>query len=378
MWKAGTALAGLLLYLLLMLWVPVSSVGASERTSEATTPTTGTVQATPTEDATLTALNKEKLQEDIEKDRSDLFWAWTSSGVIVVGIAGIIFSLFQFYRTQLDKRVEREGKEEEEFHSLIRDLGDEKTVTKIDAAITLRKFLRPGYEQYYRQIFDWMVINLRQPFGLDHAFRQELITTFKASFPIARTSLTRARARIVRFNPSLLDASRVFLDDANLSQSDLGKIDMPNASFGYANLSGANLSLSYLHEANFSRAVLTYADLSDADLSGANLSEADLSDADLSRAHLIGANLQEARSLENTNLRGVIGLTKYQLKACKAKGAIIDEDTPAVPPQSTASPTTPAQSTNAQPPSPPPAQVNTPPPSADGSSGSSAQPKAEP
>jgi hypothetical protein len=157
------------------------------------------VQATPTVDATLTALNKDKLIWDINKDKSgiakdqsDRFWAWTSSGVIIVGIAGVIFSLFQFYRAQLDKRVEREKKDEEEFHTLIRDLGSDKIVVKIDATITLRKFLRPGYEQFYQQIFDWMVINLRQqnikgqPSEPTEDFREELITTFKTSYPRAR------------------------------------------------------------------------------------------------------------------------------------------------------------------------------------------------
>jgi hypothetical protein len=37
-------------------------------------------------------------------------------------------------------------------------------------------------------------------------------------------------------------------------------------------------------------------------------------------------NLEEALSLKDTDLRRVIGLTKEQLEACKAKGAIIDED----------------------------------------------------
>ena len=58
-WKAGIALAGMLLLLVLTVWVPVSAVGAYEGTSGLATPVTGTVQATPTEDATMTALQKD-------------------------------------------------------------------------------------------------------------------------------------------------------------------------------------------------------------------------------------------------------------------------------------------------------------------------------
>src|SRR2546421_13051708 len=66
-WRAGIALAGLLLLLALMVWVPVSAAGAYEGAAGLATPVTGTVQATPTEDATVTALNKEKLQQEVKQ-----------------------------------------------------------------------------------------------------------------------------------------------------------------------------------------------------------------------------------------------------------------------------------------------------------------------
>ena len=59
LWKAGFAIAGLLLLLVLMAWIPVSAEGAEARASGLVTPVM--VQATPTEDATVTALNKEQL-----------------------------------------------------------------------------------------------------------------------------------------------------------------------------------------------------------------------------------------------------------------------------------------------------------------------------
>src|SRR5947209_13004324 len=60
-WKAGIAIAGMLLLLVFMVSVQVSGVDAHERASGLSTPGTVTVQVTPTEDVTVTTLNKEKL-----------------------------------------------------------------------------------------------------------------------------------------------------------------------------------------------------------------------------------------------------------------------------------------------------------------------------
>ncbi len=64
------------------------------------------------------------------------------------------------------------------------------------------------------------------------------------------------------------------------------------------------------------------------------LSEANLSVTAFDGVDLRGASLNEvipenAQSFRNANLRGVKGLTKEQLAICKAKGAIIDEDSTA-------------------------------------------------
>ena len=109
------------------------------------------------------------------------------------------------------------------------------------------------------------------------------------------------------------------------------------------------------------------------DIEAPNLTGADLEEADLEGADLEGANLEAALSLEGTNLRRVKGLTKEQLEACKAKGAIIDEDTTTNPPQSTVSSPPLSQSNDAQIPSATPTQVNTPPTSADGNNRSTTQ-----
>jgi uncharacterized protein YjbI with pentapeptide repeats len=108
-------------------------------------------------------------------------------------------------------------------------------------------------------------------------------------------------------------------------------------------------------------------------LDKSDLTEANLERADLRWASLREVNLEAALSLKDTDLRGVKGLTEEQLKACKAKGAIIDEDTTTSPPQSPVSPAPPSQSNDAQASSTTPAQASPPTSGTDGSSAPSSQ-----
>src|SRR5436853_4613209 len=84
------------------------------------------------------------------------------------------------------------------FLAAVTGLSDEKDEAKIGAAILLRTFLRPGYEQFYTQTFDLAVAHLRlprtslQPLGAENTSQklttlsQDLIVVFKEAFPLAR------------------------------------------------------------------------------------------------------------------------------------------------------------------------------------------------
>jgi uncharacterized protein YjbI with pentapeptide repeats len=432
LWKAGIALCGMQLFLALVMWLQVSAAHAHAGTSGIAKPVTITIQATATEDTTVTALNKEKLLKDVDQQQHTLGnWFWTNGAAIisslVLVIAGV-FTVFRYLRDQRNERekqrnehqIEREKRAEERFQSAVAALGDEKEGTRIGAAILLRTFLHPDYEQFHTQIFDLVVANLRLPRTAHQPvdptlpqpmtpFSQALVTLIKESFPVVREKLQKEHPQ---FSPESLDASRILLDHAYLSGADLkqawlpvaslrganlymtdlrgadlneadlskaylSKIYLRNAGLREANLSGAELQYAHLNEAYMRHANLKGADLSEADLShaileeadlskvllsGANLSHADLeganlsgailnatrtfmtahmaemnldaanlSGADLTRANLTGANLsgvnlEAALSLKDADVRQVIGLTKEQLGACRAKGAILDED----------------------------------------------------
>ncbi len=224
-------------------------------------------------------------------------------------------------------QIEREQQLEERFQAVVEGLGSTNSASQIEAAIMLRTFLQPGYEQFYRLCFDLTVAHLRlrhieaeKAEPLD-PLTQALIEAFKESFPLAREML---RQKNVQSNLPYLDASQVQLDNASLAASDLTGIWMPDASIQRAVLHAANLREADLRRVNLQEADLSLANLSRANLSLANLSLANLSQANLRGTNLLGTLIEQSGTLDNADLRNVHGLTNEQLKACKMKGAIVD------------------------------------------------------
>ena len=86
LWKISILIASMLFLFVLLMWTSVSGANAHEETSGLAAAETVTVQATPTEDATVTALNKEKLAQEVqqfkEQNASDLFgWFRTNAAI---------------------------------------------------------------------------------------------------------------------------------------------------------------------------------------------------------------------------------------------------------------------------------------------------------
>jgi uncharacterized protein YjbI with pentapeptide repeats len=343
-WKAGIAIAGMLLLLLFMVWVPVSIASSHEGVPGFTGPVAATAQATPTEDATVTALNKDKLKQETQQlenqnNRSPAAWFWNSSGLLgtviagLLAVAGVLATVvFNAQKERKDRETEREKRDEERFQKVVEGLGSERTEAKVGAAITLRTFLQPGYERFYRQAFDLAVAHLRlrkaeanAPWPLsplDQVFiipkgslrqvqqppppttsipldslSQALITVFKESFPLARKGLQKPNAQ---FDPQLLDATNIQSDHAYLAGADLVQAWLVRASLREADLSraqleGANLFEAQLEGANLFEAQLEGANLFEARLKGAKLRLAQLKGADLRLAQLKGAKLRSAQ-----------------------------------------------------------------------------------
>jgi hypothetical protein len=193
LFKAGITIAIMLLFLVFIILVP--TVGTHERAFGLTVPRTAL--DTPTEDATVTELNKEKLAQEVQQLKNqnapDLFgWIRTNAAILVSTLVVVIGGLIGLFRWFGDRRDERDKRAEECFQAAVTGLGDEKEGARVGAAILLRTFLRPGYEQFYSQTFDLAVANLRlrhldpdTPEPLT-SLSQALIIVFKESFPLAR------------------------------------------------------------------------------------------------------------------------------------------------------------------------------------------------
>jgi len=351
-------------------------------------------------DPTMTALQKEQLALQNDKLKSDNSWAWLSPvsaifgplatiGTILVGILVARNNFLQWSKNRddeqkkraEDQRIEREKRDEERFQKVVEGLGSERKEAKVGAAITLRTFLQPGYERFYRQAFDLAVAHLRlrkadATIPLD-SLSQALISVFRESFPRARQEeLKKTNAQ---FDPQQLDATDVQLDHAYLVGADLVQAWLVQASLREANLSNAQLEGANLSNAQLEGAVLVGAQLKGAvlvgaQLEGANLRLAQLEGANLNSAQLEGANPEDADSLKDAKMNGVIGLTPEQRKRCIKKGAIFDDvqQAPASATGSSSSPP-PYASNDTQALSAPPAQESTPTPDTGGSSTASSQ-----
>ena len=332
-WKAGIAIAGILLLLVFTMWIPVSSAGAHAGASGLAAPVTITVQVTPTEDATVTALNKEKLTQDVSQQQHTWEnWFWSSAAPILSSFFSILIivtgALIGFRQWRGNQYAEREKRAEELFQKVVEGLGGGKEEAKVGAAIVLRTFLGPDYKQFNRQAFDLAVAHLRLPRTSDSPeelapLRQALISIFTEALPGTRDewkkeqkktlaqwprpmSTSPALSNTLRwtwplhrrkkelFNPRNLNATRIQLDNAYLWRTDLQQIWLGWASMREINLCQARLGGTWLWKADLSEADLSEADLRRADLGQANLSQARLSEADLRGATLWGANLRRA------------------------------------------------------------------------------------
>src|SRR5258708_17776274 len=208
-----TFIVSSLLLLTLIIWIPQAAHATSLTSPRFQDKVQATsVQTTPTVDPTVTALQKEKLMHEND-------WWWNFGATLISTLALLGGGIFALIRWLGDRRAERdkqqeteklvredreaerekrdeeqqrwlEDRTEERFQSVVEGLGSTVQAPQVGAAITLRTFLHPGYEQFYSQAFDLAVAHLRlRPLNPDEAqpldsLSHALITIFGQQFPL--------------------------------------------------------------------------------------------------------------------------------------------------------------------------------------------------
>src|SRR5438874_4533892 len=127
LWRIGIAIVGMLLLLMLLVCVSVVAAGAHEGAPGSTGPVT--VLATPTEDATVTTLNKEKLAQEVQQLKSQnepdlLGWLRTNASILlstIVVVAGILVGLFRWLGDRRDEQKKRQEDEHSELEKRRQD-----------------------------------------------------------------------------------------------------------------------------------------------------------------------------------------------------------------------------------------------------------------
>ena len=131
LWKASIAIAVMLLLLMAIAGLPVSAANTAKELAGFAGPGAVTVQVTPTEDATVTALNKEKLALEVQQMKSQtepdpLSWLQTNAAILISTLVVVIGGLIGLFRWFGDRVSEREKRVVERFQSAVTALGDEK------------------------------------------------------------------------------------------------------------------------------------------------------------------------------------------------------------------------------------------------------------
>jgi uncharacterized protein YjbI with pentapeptide repeats len=263
-----------------------------------------TAEPTLVPDATVSALNKQKLQEEVQQLHSQNT-SWTPVlgpvATVISALAAFGVAALAILRWGRERRTEREKRDEERFQAVVTGLGSESERTRLGSAIVLRAFLQKEYAQFFERAFDLTVAHLRLTdagaVGRFDPLRQPLIATLEQAFPLARGQLQKRLGDA--YAQQSLDASFVHLDGAFLWRADLKGIYMPWACLQEADLTEADLEGAALWGAtsndptkgNFRKVKLGGAVLRGADLGDADLSEADLTGADLREANLATGNL---------------------------------------------------------------------------------------
>jgi hypothetical protein len=319
-WFFYLLFASIAVLLVLRIEVPAKSAIAQQPTV-VSTPT-----ETPTPNLTTIALAKaelerQKLAEEVAKLQAENRRGWFQSNVafalpVLITILGGLLGFYRWLadrRKELDARREAQDKElvdrhderqkraEDRFQSVVEGFASTSQAAKIGAAITLRTFLRPGYEQFYMQVLSLAVAHLQFESPTPHKRNahkfpsplcQALASVFVEAFPLARETrypllMRESCSRLSALGPysewKPFDHELASHVDETRFKSYLHhwQLDASGVHLEYTNLYGADLKTVWMREGRLIETNLIRADLTNANLTGADLTGAILHSAKL-------------------------------------------------------------------------------------------------
>ncbi len=305
------------------------------------------IAETSSQSMSQTELESEKLRQEIrqleiENNRLNSPWQTVSSYATlltaIVAVAGVFITIWkQFLERQRDREqreTESKRRFDEEFSSIIANIGSENTSLQVSATISLMTFLRDEYVAFHEQVYLVLLANLKVKHKLQ--INRLLIQAFEKAFRLKVASLAGkgnldgfdlTNAHLYRINLEGMDLRNVDIafaemELANLEKTNLDRVkgyktNLKKAQFTDASLVEARLAKATLEDAHFHRVNLVSSNLKDTNLRCAQFFQAKLQSAHLENADLSGARFEEA-DLNNTYFYGATFNLLALKSICKA------------------------------------------------------------
>ncbi|NEW84448.1 MAG: pentapeptide repeat-containing protein [Mariniphaga sp.] len=272
-----------------------------------------------------------KLKEEINslrKNNSRNFLKYLSENssalTVLVALAGAIFTFLKFSKEQKDqKQTESKQQErdlelkikeknirlEENFSSIVKNLGSNNPSLKASAAISLISYCKDDRKAFHEQVLLICIANLK--LDLDETTNRLLVNSLENAIKanLKEKSLKQLNVKLTRLKLDTIDLSGLNLEDidlafsslkfANLSNTKLKRMRGYKTNFFGANLTGANLQEARLQKAIFEKSKMHETNLISADLKYSNLKYCKFHAAQMQSAHfqsaeLIGAEFNKA------------------------------------------------------------------------------------
>lgn len=294
-------------------------------------------------DAQLQSMSKEELENEklrqeilklqLESKKLSNFWEqiFSSATFITASVAliGIVVTIrkqadekkIQQERDRQQRRDDEQRRFDEKFTSIVSNLGSNSLAVQVGAAVSILTFLKPEYADFHDQVFMLILANLKiKHNGTTDTINNLLIEGFEKAIKIhledmkgkefeldlSRSYLNGVDLSGLIFNNSKthlcqINVSSAKLRDADLTDTELYRVEGIDAVLDKAKLSGANLQEAHFDKALFRGAQLDEANLVSAALEGADLVQANFYKARMQGARLKAAKLQGAK-FERSNL----------------------------------------------------------------------------